>query len=52
MKEWWVSCPAFTCWVKTKGNWIVGAAPIVKRWIGQSFSRFIAYYDAEKERIK
>ncbi len=33
--EWWVSCEAFTCWVKTRGTKIVDAAPIAKKWKGQ-----------------
>jgi hypothetical protein len=33
--EWWVSCEAFSCWVKTRGTKIVDAAPIAKKWKGQ-----------------
>lgn len=51
MKEWWVSCPAFTCWVKTEGTRIVDAAPIARRWIGQNFLRFLSYYGAEREEL-
>jgi hypothetical protein len=51
-REWWVSCPVFTVWVKTIGTRIVDAAPIVKRWIGQNFFRFVSYYSAEIVRIK
>lgn len=52
IKEWWVSCKVFTCWAKTHGNIIIETAPIAKKWIGQSFSRFISYYEAEKEELK
>jgi hypothetical protein len=53
-REWWVSCKAFTCWVKTAGEHgtkIIDAAPIAKRWIGQNFLRFIAYYNAERKLL-
>jgi len=50
-KEWWFSCPKFTCWVKTTGTKIVDGAPIVKRWIGQNFLRMRAYYNAQIERL-
>jgi hypothetical protein len=48
--EWFVSCKAFTCWVKTKGQHgtiIVDGAPIVKGWIGKNFYRFVAYYSID-----
>jgi len=51
MKEWWVSCKAFTCWVKTDGTRIVDAAPIARKWIGQNFLRFLSYYGAEREEL-
>lgn len=40
--EWYVSCKAFTCWVKTvgqHGSKIIDAALIMKRFIGQNFNR-------------
>ena len=49
--EWWVSCPTFTVWVKTRGTIIVDTAPIIKKWIGQNFFRMVSYYGAEKHRI-
>ncbi len=48
-KEWWVSCPRFTCWIKTRGNIIIDTAPIARKWINQNFIRFLAYYNAERE---
>ena len=51
-KEWWVSCPKFTCWVKTRGTIILDAAPVAKKWIGKNFLRFLAYYDAERRQIR
>lgn len=54
--EWWVSCKIFTCWIKTAGRHgtkIVDAAPIAKRWIGQNFIKFCAYYGIDdKVRLK
>jgi hypothetical protein len=52
IKDWWVSNKIFTCWVRTRGNIIIDAAPIAKRWVGQSFSRFMAYYGSKKEELK
>lgn len=51
VKDWWVSCAAFTCKVRTRGTIIVDAAPIARRWIGQNFLRFLAYYGAEREDL-
>jgi len=54
-REWWISCPIFTVWVKTagkNGTKIIDGAPIVKKWIGQNFFRFVSYYNAEIVRIK
>lgn len=48
MKEWYVTCKAFTCWIKTHDGIIIASAPIANRWIGQSFSKFLDYYKAEK----
>lgn len=54
--EWLVSCKIFTCWIKTAGRHgtkIVDAAPIAKRWIGQNFIKFCAYYGIDdKVRLK
>jgi hypothetical protein len=49
--EWWVSCPIFTVWVKTTGTKILATAPIAKKWIGQNFFRFVAYYNADINRL-
>jgi len=50
-KEWWVSCKAFKCSIKTRGNIILDASPIAKKWIGKNFLRFLAYYGAERKQI-
>jgi len=52
--EWWVSCPKFTVWVKTAGKAgtkIIDGAPIIRKWIGQNFYRFVSYYQADVNRI-
>jgi hypothetical protein len=44
----------FGVWVKTASgaaSKIIDGAPLVKRWIGQSFNRMIVYYGAKYERI-
>jgi hypothetical protein len=51
MKEWWVSCDLFTGWVKTNGNIIIDIFPMMRRWKGQSFSRFVSYYSAKKGEL-
>jgi hypothetical protein len=54
-REWWVSCPAFTVWVKTAGgagSKIIDGAPIIRKWIGQNFFRFVSYYNAEFVRLE
>jgi hypothetical protein len=52
MKEWWVSCPIFTGWVQTRGNIIVDIFPMMRKWKGQSFSRFVSYYSAETKKLE
>lgn len=54
-RDWWVSCPAFTCWVRTAGGAgtkIIDGAAIINKWIGQNFLRFISHYNAKWERLE
>ena len=51
-QEWYVTCPQFTCWTKTRGTIIIDGAPIIKKWVGKNFLRFLAYYNAERTELK
>jgi len=53
-REWRVSCSIFTVWVKTagkNGTKIIDGAPIIRKWIGQNFHRFVAYYQADVKSL-
>ena len=52
MIDWWVSCKVFTCWIRTKEGRVVDGAPIIRRWIGQSFEKLLTYYGAECEQLE
>jgi hypothetical protein len=46
MLDWWVSCPRFTCWVRTDERMrITDGAPIVRRFIGQGLPRLLGWME-------
>lgn len=44
---WYVSCKNFTCEVTEKNGIIIESAPILKRWIGQSFYKMCNYWNVD-----
>lgn len=47
MTDFRVTCKKFTCLVQVEDHKIVGGAPIVRKWIGQSFEKFLVHYEVD-----
>lgn len=43
MAMFWVSCPRLTVCVTTRDGIIVGAAPVVQRFVGQRFEALLSW---------